>query len=197
LWKDSTPLFAGSGYGGLSETAMFALGGLLRHAASLLAFCCPTTNSYKRLVPGFDAPVNLSYSYRNRSAAVRIPVNSGDDERRSLEFRCPDSASNPYLANSAVLMAMLDGIQNRIEPGRPLDKDLYDLEPQEQHDIPQVPHSLSDSLAALERDHDYLLQGDVFTSDVMETWIRHKYTDEVDAIRQRPHPFEFTMYYDC
>jgi glutamine synthetase len=197
LWKDSTPLFAGSGYGGLSETAMFALGGLLRHTASLLAFCCPTTNSYKRLVPGFDAPVNVSYSYRNRSAAVRIPVNSGDDERRSLEFRCPDSASNPYLASSAVLMAMLDGIQNRIEPGRPLDKDLYDLEPQEQHDIPQVPHSLSESLAALERDHDYLLQGDVFTSDVLETWIRHKRTDEVDAIRQRPHPFEFTMYYDC
>ena len=197
LWNGSTPLFAGSGYGGLSQTAMFALGGILRHTASLLAFCCPTTNSYKRLVPGFDAPVNISYSYRNRSAAVRIPVNCGDDDRRSLEFRCPDSACNPYLAGTAVLMAMLDGIQNRIEPGRPLDKDLYDLEPQEQHDLPQIPGSLSESLLALKQDQDYLLQGDVFTPDVLETWIHHKQVDEVEAIRQRPHPFEFSMYYDC
>jgi glutamine synthetase len=197
LWNGSTPLFAGSGYGGLSQTAMFALGGILRHTASLLAFCCPTTNSYKRLVPGFDAPVNISYSYRNRSAAVRIPVNCGDDDRRSLEFRCPDSACNPYLAGTAVLMAMLDGIQNRIEPGRPLDKDLYDLEPQEQHDLPQIPGSLSESLLALKQDQDYLLQGDVFTPDVLEAWIHHKQVDEVEAIRQRPHPFEFSMYYDC
>lgn len=197
LWKDDVPLFAGNGYGGLSETAMFALGGILQHAGSLLAFCCPTTNSYKRLVPGFDAPVNVSYSYRNRSAAVRIPVNSGNEERRSLEFRCPDFSCNPYLAGAAVLMAMLDGIRNRIEPGRPLDKDLYDLEPQEQHDLPQIPRSLSESLEALQRDQDYLLQGDVFTEDVLNTWIRHKRADEVDAIRQRPHPFEFTMYYDC
>ncbi len=197
LWKDSKPMFAGNGYGGLSQTAMFALGGILRHNASLLAFCCPTTNSYKRLVPGFDAPVHVSYSYRNRSAAVRIPVNSGNDERRSLEFRCPDSACNPYLAGAAVLMAMLDGIQNRIEPGRPLDKDLYDLKPQEQHDLPQLPCSLTESLSAMERDQDYLLQGDVFTEDVIETWVRHKHANEVNAIRQRPHPFEFTMYYDC
>ena len=197
LWKEDVPLFAGTGYGGLSESALFALGGILRHTPSLLAFCCPTTNSYKRLIPGFDAPVNLSYSYRNRSAAVRIPVNSGDDSRRSLEFRCPDSACNPYLAGSAVLMAMLDGIQNRIEPGRPLDKDLYDLEPHEYQGLPGTPRSLEESLNALEQDHDYLLQGDVFTRDVIEAWIRQKRTDEVDAIRQRPHPFEFTMYYDC
>jgi len=157
LWKDQRPLFAGSGYGGLSETAMFALGGILKHTPSLLAFCCPTTNSYKRLVPGFDAPVNVSYSYRNRSAAVRIPVNGGDDNLRTLEFRCPDSAGNPYLVSSAVLMAMLDGIQNRIEPGRPLDKDLYDLDPQERHDLQETPTSLSQSLDALEAGHDYLL----------------------------------------
>ena len=197
LWKGDVPLFAGTGYGGLSETAMFALGGILRHTPSLLAFCCPTTNSYRRLVAGFDAPVNLSYSYRNRSAAVRIPVNSGDDSRRSLEFRCPDSACNPYLASAAVLMAMLDGIQNRLEPGRPLDKDLYDLEPQEYLDLPGTPRSLEESLNALDRDHEYLLHGDVFTTDVVEAWIRQKRTDEVDAIRQRPHPFEFAMYYDC
>jgi len=197
LWKDQRPLFAGSGYGGLSETAMFALGGILKHTPSLLAFCCPTTNSYKRLVPGFDAPVNVSYSYRNRSAAVRIPVNGGDDNLRTLEFRCPDSAGNPYLVSSAVLMAMLDGIQNRIEPGRPLDKDLYDLDPQERHDLQETPTSLSQSLDALEADHDYLLYGDVFTSDVLEKWIHTKREEEVREIRQRPHPFEFCMYYDC
>ena len=197
LWDDSNPLFAGTGYGGLSETAMYAIGGLLRHAPSLLAFCCPTTNSYKRLVAGFEAPVNLSYSYRNRSAAVRIPVNDGDDSRRSLEFRCPDPSGNPYLALAAVLMAMLDGIQNRLEPGRPLDKDLYDLEPQEQRGLPVVPASLEESLRALEQDHDYLLQGDVFTSDVIETWIQQKRTNEVETICQRPHPHEFMMYYDC
>lgn len=197
LWKDDKPLFAGTGYGGLSETAMFALGGLLQHTPSLLAFCCPATNSYKRLVPGFDAPVNISYSYRNRSAAVRIPVNDGDDQRRSLEYRCPDSAANPYLACSAVLMAMLDGIRNRIDPGQPLDKDLYDLKPQERHDVPDTSQSLSESLNALRADHDYLLHGDVFTSDVIETWIEQKEADEVTAIRQRPHPFEFCRYYDC
>ena len=197
LWNGGTPLFAGTGYGGLSETAMCALGGILRHAPSLLAFCCPTTNSYKRLVAGFDAPVNVSYSYRNRSAAVRIPVNDGDDSRRSLEFRCPDPSGNPYLALAAVLMAMLDGIRNRLEPGRPLDKDLYDLEPQEQHGLPRVPESLEESLRALEHDHEYLLHGDVFTSDVIETWIRQKRTDDVESLDRRPHPHEFTMYFDC
>ncbi len=197
LWKDDRPLFAGTGYGGLSETAMFALGGLLKHTASLMAFCCPATNSYKRLVPGFDAPVNVSYSYRNRSAAVRIPVNDGEEQRRSLEFRCPDSASNPYLVCAAVVMAMVDGIQNRIDPGPPLDRDLYDLDPQERRDLPSVPQSLSESLDALQADHDYLLSGDVFTPDVISTWIQHKRQDEVEAIRQRPHPFEFCLYYDC
>ncbi len=171
LWKDDTPLFAGSGYGGLSETAMHAMGGILQHTPSLLAFCCPTTNSYKRLTPHFDAPVNLSYSYRNRSAAIRIPVNSGDDAERRLEFRCPDSSCNPYLATSAVLMAMLDGIQNRIDPGKPLDKDLYDLAPEEQQDVGYTPTSLETALDALEKDHDFLLRGDVFTTDVIETWI--------------------------
>ncbi len=197
LWKDGTPLFAGSGYGGLSETAMHAMGGILHHAPALLAFCCPTTNSYKRLIPNFDAPVNLSYSYRNRSAAIRIPVNSGDEADRRLEFRCPDSSCNPYLANSAVLMAMLDGIQNRISPGKPLDKDLYDLAPEEQQDVASTPASLEAALTALEKDHEFLLRGDVFTSDVIETWIEYKRTVEVTAIQQRPHPYEFAMYFDC
>ena len=197
LWKDNAPLFAGSGYGGLSETAMHAMGGILQHAAALLAFCCPTTNSYKRLIPGFDAPVNLSYSYRNRSAAIRIPVNSGNEGERRLEFRCPDSSCNPYLANSAVLMAMLDGIQNRTSPGKPLDKDLYDLAPEEQQGVASTPASLEAALDALEKDQDFLLRGDVFTPDVIETWIHYKRSVEVAAVRQRPHPYEFAMYFDC
>ncbi|MEZ6127190.1 MAG: type I glutamate--ammonia ligase [Planctomycetaceae bacterium] len=197
LWKDSVPLFAGSGYGGLSETAMLAMGGILRHAPALLAFCCPTTNSYKRLISGFDAPVNLSYSYRNRSAAIRIPANSGDESERRLEFRCPDSSCNPYLATSAVLMAMLDGIQNRISPGKPLDKDLYDLAPEEQQNVLSTPASLDSALDALHHDHEFLLRGDVFTTDVIETWIRFKRDFEVAALQQRPHPYEFAMYFDC
>lgn len=197
LWKDQQPLFAGSGYGGLSETAMFAMGGILKHARSLLAFCCPTTNSYKRLMAGFDAPVNLSYSYRNRSAAVRIPANSGDETRRRLEFRCPDSSCNPYLANAAILMAMLDGIQNRINPGKPLDKDLYDLAPEEQEGVAKTPASLSEALRSLSEDHDYLLRGDVFTEDVIEKWVEYKTREEVEAIRMRPHPHEFALYFDC
>ncbi len=197
LWKDDAALFAGSGYGGLSETAMHAIGGVLKHAPALLAFCCPTTNSYKRLLPGFEAPVNLSYSYRNRSAAVRIPVNSGDEARRRFEFRCPDASCNPYLAMSAMLMAMIDGVQNRIAPGKPLDKDLYDLAPEEQQDVPRTPESLERALNALQQDHEFLLHGDVFSQDVIDTWISHKQSDEVEALRQRPHPFEFAMYYDC
>ena len=197
LWKDDVPLFSGSGYGGLSETAMHAMGGILKHAPALLAFCCPTTNSYKRLIPGFDAPVNLSYSYRNRSAAIRIPANSGDETRRRLEFRCPDSSCNPYLANSAILMAMLDGIQDRINPGKPLDKDLYDLAPEEQQDVASTPGSLEQALTALEKDHDFLLRGDVFTKDVVEKWIEYKRTEEVAAIERRPHPYEFALYFDC
>jgi glutamine synthetase len=197
LWKDDHALFSGSGYGGLSETAMFAIGGLLQHAPSLLAFCCPTTNSYKRLTPGFEAPVNLSYSYRNRSAAIRIPANSGHESKRRFEFRCPDSACNPYLAMSAILMAMLDGIQNRVSPGRPQDKDLYDLAPEERAGLTCTPASLEAALDALEKDHDYLLRGDVFTPDVIERWIQHKREEEVKAISQRPHPYEFSLYFDC
>ena len=196
LWKDERPLFAGSGYGGLSEMAMHAMGGILAHAPALFAFCCPTTNSYKRLVPGFEAPVNLTYSYRNRSAAIRIPVHSPTPAAKRFEFRCPDSSSNPYLAMSAVLMAALDGIQNRTEAGPPLDKDLYDLDPEEQGGVDTVPTSLSRSLDALRQDQEFLLRGDVFTEDVIDTWIWYKQTHEVEAIRQRPHPFEFALYYD-
>ena len=197
LWKEDTSLFAGGGYGGLSETAIYAMGGILQHAPALLAFCCPTTNSYKRLIPGFDAPVNLSYSYRNRSAAIRIPANSGDESRRRLEFRCADSSCNPYLANAAVLMAMLDGIQNRTSPGQPFDKDLYDLAPEEQKNVPRTPASLNESLNALAADRDFLLRGDVFTNSVLDAWIDSKRADDVDEIRSRPHPYEFALYFDC
>ncbi len=196
LRKNNQPLFAGSGYGGLSDTAMFAIGGILKHAPAVLAFCCPTTNSYKRLVPGFEAPINLTYSYRNRSAAIRIPVNSPNPDTKRFEFRCPDSSSNPYLAMSAMLMAALDGIQNRIHPGSPLDKDIYDLDPAELVDVAKTPISLEQSLEALRRDHDFLLRGDVFTEDVIDTWIWYKTENEVEALRQRPHPYEFAMYYD-
>jgi glutamine synthetase len=196
LWKAGEPLFAGSGYGGLSQTAMHAMGGILAHAPALAAFCCPTTNSYKRLVAGFDAPVNLTYSYRNRSAAIRIPVHAVRPENKRFEFRCPDSAANAYLGTAAVLMAALDGIQNQIEPGPPLDKDLYDLEPEELGEVPRVPGSLAESLKALSDDQDFLLRGDVFTEDVIDTWTWYKTKHEVEEIRQRPHPFEFSMYYD-
>ncbi len=196
LWKDNEPLFAGSDYGGLSEMAKFAMGGILKHAPSLMAFCCPTTNSYKRLIPGFEAPINLTYSYRNRSAAIRIPVHSPSAANKRFEFRCPDSSSNPYLAMSAMLMAALDGIQNRIHPGPPLDKDIYDLKPEELTNVPRTPGSLEESLQALREDHEYLLRGDVFTEDVIDTWIWYKTEKEVEAIRQRPHPYEFALYYD-
>ncbi|MGH7199957.1 MAG: glutamine synthetase family protein, partial [Planctomycetaceae bacterium] len=196
LWKKNESLFAGSGYGGLSDLAIHAMGGILKHARALFAFCCPTTNSYKRLVPGFDAPVNLTYSYRNRSAAIRIPVHSPRPETKRFEFRCPDSSCNPYLAMSAVLMAALDGIQNKFSPGPPLDKDVYDLDPSELLDVPKTPGSLEESLDALRRDHEFLLRGDVFTEDVIDTWIWYKTAKEVAALRERPHPCEFAMYYD-
>ncbi len=196
LWKEGQTLFAGSGYGGLSETALFAMGGILRHAPALFAFCCPTTNSYKRLVPGFEAPINLTYSFRNRSAAIRIPVHNASPESKRFEFRCPDAACNPYLATSALLMAALDGIQNRIEPGPPLDKDIYDLSPEELGEFPHVPDSLEVALQALEQDHDFLLRGDVFTEDVIKTWIWFKQTHECEELRGRPHPWEFTTYFD-
>ncbi len=196
LWKDGQNLFAGDGYAGLSQTAMYAIGGLLKHAPSLLAFTSPTTNSYKRLVPGFEAPVNLAYSRRNRSAAIRIPLYSTSPKAKRIEFRCPDPSCNPYLAFSAMLMAVIDGIQNKIDPGEPLDKDIYDLEPEELEKVPQTPGSLRESLNALSDDHDYLLKGDVFTPDVIETWIQYKMRNEVQAIDLRPHPWEFALYYD-
>lgn len=197
LWKDGETLFTGSGYGSMSELAMHAVGGILKHAPALLAFCCPTTNSYKRTTPGFDAPVNLTYSFRNRSAAIRIPVHTSSTATRRFEFRCPDPSCNPYLATAAVLMAAIDGIQNRIDPGQPLDKDIYDLPSEELAEYTKVPASLEESLSALRDDHSFLLRGDVFTEDVIDTWIWYKTEHEVEAIRQRPHPWEFAMYYDA
>lgn len=200
LWKDKgndrINLFAGNDYSGLSDIAMYALGGLLKHAPALCAITNPTTNSYKRLVPGFEAPVNLAYSQRNRSAAIRIPVYSSRGHSKRLEYRIPDGAANPYLAFSAMLMAMLDGIRNKTHPGPPLDKDIYDMPPEELKDLPRTPQTLDDALIALERDHEFLLQGSVFTEDVIETWIDYKRTEEVAAIRVRPHPYEFALYYD-
>ena len=196
LWKGSEPLFAGSGYAGLSEMALHAIGGLLRHAPAILAFSNPTTNSYKRLVPGYEAPVNLAYSQRNRSASCRIPMYSASPKSKRVEFRCPDPSCNPYLSFSAILMAVIDGIQNKIHPGDPLDKDIYDLAPEELAEVPKTPGSLDEALNALERNHDFLLRGDVFTADVIETWIKYKREKEVDAMRLRPHPYEFCLYYD-
>jgi glutamine synthetase len=197
LWKGGEPLFFDErGYGGLADTARWYIGGLLRHAPSLLAFTNPTVNSYHRLVPGFEAPVNLVYSQRNRSACVRIPVTGTSPKAKRIEFRVPDPSSNPYLAFSAMLMAGIDGIRNRIEPPEPVDKDLYELPPDEHANIEQVPGSLPEVLAALENDHEYLTEGDVFTPDLIETWIEWKRTNEVDPIRLRPHPHEFELYFD-
>jgi glutamine synthetase len=196
LWKGDQNLFYGSGYAGLSDTGMYAIGGILKHAPSLLSLTSPTTNSYKRLVPGFEAPVNLAYSRRNRSAAVRIPLYSASPKAKRLEFRCPDPSCNPYLAFSAMLMAMIDGIQKKIHPGEPLDKDIYDLPAEELAKVPHTPGSLREALNALAADNDYLLKGDVFTSDVIETWISYKMEKEVQAIDLRPHPWEFALYYD-
>jgi glutamine synthetase len=196
FWKGEKPLFAGSGYAGLSDMALHAIGGVLKHAPALLAFCAPTTNSYKRLVPGYEAPVNLAYSRRNRSASCRIPMYSPSPKAKRVEFRCPDPSCNPYLAFSSILMAALDGIQNKINPGEPFDKDMYDLEPEELAKVPQTPGSLDGALSALEKDHEFLLKGDVFTPDVIDTWIWYKRQNEVDAIRLRPHPYEFVLYSD-
>jgi glutamine synthetase len=197
LWKGGDPLFYDErGYGGLSDMARWYIGGLLHHAPSLLAFTNPTVNSYHRLVPGYEAPVNLVYSQRNRSACIRIPITGTNPKAKRIEFRCPDPSSNPYLAFSAMLMAGLDGIKNKIEPPEPVDKDLYELPPDEAADIPQVPSSLPEVLDRLESDHDYLMQGNVFTPDLLETWIDYKRANEVDPIRLRPHPHEFELYYD-
>jgi len=196
LWKAGRPLFAGDKYAGLSQDALWFIGGLLKHAAALVAITNPTTNSFKRLVPGYEAPVNLAYSSRNRSACCRIPMYSPSPKAKRVEFRVPDPSCNPYLAFSAILMAGLDGIQNKIDPGGPLDKDLYDLPPEEKANIPQVPGSLAEALDALEQDHEFLLKGDVFTQDVIDTWVSYKRENEVLAMALRPHPYEFFLYYD-
>ena len=196
LWQNDDPVFAGSGYAGLSETALHAIGGILKHAPALLAFTNPTTNSYKRLVPGYEAPVNLAYSQRNRSAACRIPMYSNNPKAKRVEFRCPDPSCNPYLAFTALLMATIDGIQNKISPGEPLDCDIYDLEEEQLTAIPSTPASLGDALDALEQDYEFLLRGGVMDESLISTWIDYKRTNEVDALRLRPHPYEFCMYYD-
>jgi glutamine synthetase len=195
LWKKGKPLFAGNEYAGLSRMALHYIGGLLKHAHALCAFCSPTTNSYKRLVPGFEAPVNLAYSSRNRSAAIRIPTYSESPKAKRLEYRPPDPAANPYLAFAAMMLAGLDGILNKLDPGEPLDKNLYELPPEEMAKVPQVPGSLEEAIRALEKDHDFLLKGDVFTMDFLDMWIATK-RKEHDALRLRPHPYEFFLYYD-
>jgi len=196
LWKGGKPLFAGDGYAGLSPMALWYIGGLIKHGPALSAIIAPTTNSYKRLVPGFEAPVNLAYSRRNRSAACRIPMYSASSKAKRVEFRPPDPSCNPYMAFAAMMMAGLDGIENKIDPGQPLDKDIYDLGPEELSDVPSMPGSLEDALSALEADHLFLLKGDVFTEALLKTYVEYKRTKEVDAVRLRPHPFEFALYYD-
>lgn len=196
LWKGGKPLFAGDGYAGLSQMALYYIGGILKHARALAALTNPTTNSYKRLVPGFEAPVNLAYSGRNRSASVRIPMYSPSPKAKRVEVRFPDPSCNGYLAFAAMLMAGLDGIENKIDPGQPLDKDIYELGPEELASVPSMPGSLEEALDCLEADHEFLLKGDVFTKDALETWISYKRSKEVDALRLRPHPYEFFLYYD-
>jgi glutamine synthetase len=196
LWKGDQPLFAGSGYAGLSELGLHAAGGLLAHAPALLAFAAPTSNSYRRLVPGFEAPVNLALSARNRSASIRIPMYSKSPKAKRLEFRCPDPSSNGYLAWSAMLMAMLDGIEHKTDPGEPLDRDIYEMTREELAGTRKTPGSLEEALHALEEDHAFLTRGDVFTDDLIQTWIDYKRENEVDPLRLRPHPYEFYLYYD-
>ena len=197
LWKDGEPLFFDeAGYGQLSDVARWYIGGLLSHAHSVLAFTNPTTNSYRRLVPGYEAPVNLVYSARNRSAAVRIPVSGDSPKAKRIEFRVPDPSCNPYLAFAAQLMAGLDGIRNKIEPPDPVDKDIYDLPPEELTNLPSVPRSLEEALRGLADDHEFLLEGGVFTPDLIDTWIEYKMDHEVSQVRLRPHPYEFHLYYD-
>ena len=197
LWKGETNLFYDKGdYADLSKLGRYYIGGLLAHAWALCGLCAPTTNSYRRLVPGYEAPINLVYSQRNRSACCRIPMYSPNPRAKRVEFRSPDPSCNPYLAFTAMLMAGLDGINSRIDPGNPIDKNLYDLPPAEQKDVKSTPGSLDQALDALERDHSFLLRGDVFTADVIRTWLDYKRKREVDAIRLRPHPYEFHLYYD-
>jgi glutamine synthetase len=197
IWKDGQPLFAGDQYAGFSQMGLHYIGGILKHAPALLALTNPTTNSYKRLVPGFEAPVNLAYSQGNRSASVRIPLSGTNPKAKRLEFRCPDATSNPYLAFAAMLCAGIDGIKNQIDPGEPLDVDIYDLSPEELSKIPSTPGSLEGALEALEKDHSFLTETGVFTEDFIETWISYKLDNEVNPMRLRPHPYEFALYYDC
>ncbi len=196
LWMDGKPLFAGDNYAGLSQMALWYIGGLLRHARALSAIIAPTTNSYKRLVPGYEAPVNLAYSRRNRSAAVRIPMYSSSPKSKRIEFRPPDAASNPYLAFAAMMMAGIDGLMNKIDPGEPLDKDIYDLSPEEMKEVPSMPASLDEALTCLEEDHGFLTKGDVFSEELIETFVSYKRKAEAEAVRLRPHPYEFALYYD-
>lgn len=196
FWKKGQPLFAGDKYAGMSDLALNAIGGILKHARAVLGFAAPTTNSYKRLVPGFEAPVNLAMSQRNRSASVRIPMYSASPKAKRFEFRCPDPSSNPYLTFSAIMMAAIDGIQNKIDPGEPLDRDIYEMSPEELAKTNKTPGSLDEALRALEEDHAFLLKGDVFTADMIETWISYKRDKEIDPMRLRPHPYEFSLYYD-
>lgn len=197
IWNDGQPLFAGDKYAGLSQMALHYIGGILKHAPALLALTNPTTNSYKRLVPGFEAPVNLAYSQGNRSASVRIPLSGTNPKAKRLEFRCPDATSNPYIAFAAMLCAGLDGIKNQIDPGASLDVDIYDLSPEELSKIPSTPASLQDALQALENDHAFLTEPGVFTEDFIKTWITYKLDNEVIPMSLRPHPYEFALYYDC
>ena len=198
LWKDGKPLFHDeAGYAGLSDIARHYIGGILHHAPSLLAFTNPTINSYHRLVKGYEAPINLVYSQRNRSACVRIPITGNNPKAKRIEFRCPDPSGNPYLAFAAMFMAGIDGVRNKIEPAEPVDKDLYELPPEEAADIPQAPTTLDAVIDRLESDHDYLTEGGVFTEDLIETWIKYKRENELDPVRLRPHPHEFELYYDC
>jgi glutamine synthetase len=196
LWKDGNPIFAGDGYAGLSDTALHAIGGLLKHARAVLAFAAPTTNSYHRLVPGFEAPVNLAMSKRNRSASVRIPMYSDNPKAKRLEFRCPDPSCNGYLTWSAMLMALMDGIENKIDPGEPLDRDIYEMSRAELAATNKTPASLEEALGALREDHAFLTKGNVFTEDLIETWIDWKEENEIEELRLRPHPYEFYLYYD-
>ena len=196
FWKDGVPLFAGNKYAGMSQDALYAIGGIMKHCKALCAITNPTTNSYKRLVPGFEAPINLAYSSRNRSAAIRLPMYSGSPKAKRIEFRTPDPSCNGYLAFAAIAMAMIDGIQNKIDPGDPMDKNIYDLPPEELAEMESAPGSLEEALNALKQDHDFLLKGDVFTKDVIEYWIAYKMKNEVDPVRSRPHPHEFYLYYD-
>ncbi len=197
IWKDGQPLFAGDKYAGLSQMALHFIGGLIKHAPSLLAFTNPTTNSYKRLVPGFEAPVNLAYSQGNRSASIRIPLSGANPKAKRLEFRCPDASSNPYLGFAAMLCAGLDGIKNQIDPGEPLDVDIYELSKEELAKVPKAPASLAEALANLEKDHDFLTAGGVFPEDFISNWVDLKMESEVKPLSKLPHPYEFELYYDA